>query len=51
MPLRRHLQRVGQIAGLLAAKLGQRARERARTQFDWPVLFRAHELEIEALLG
>ena len=35
----------------LAAKLGNCGRERARTQFDWPVLFRAHELEIEELLG
>ena len=36
--------------GELAARLGRCGTERARTQFDWPVLFSAHERAIETLL-
>ena len=35
----------------LAARLGRSGMDRARRQFDWPVLFRAHEQAIEALLS
>jgi glycosyltransferase involved in cell wall biosynthesis len=34
----------------LAAQLACRARERAGQEFDWPVLFAAHEAEIQNLL-
>ncbi len=34
----------------LGARLGRGGMDRARRQFDWPVLFRAHEQAIEALL-
>ncbi len=35
---------------ILSAKLGRCGKERAQTQFDWPVLFAAHEQAIQSLL-